>query len=226
MSLAPTIIEKLARARGDLRMGVPIVLAGGGTSAVLIAVEELDTTRLADLRALGRPELALTLRRAETLKARAYDGDLARIEVPADVGLDWLHALADPKDDLRMPMKGPLHSLRDGTADLHRAGLALAKTSRLLPAVLLVKVPDGFSLALREGLSFLTLAEIEQEQLLPSHLHPVSAARVPLAVQAPRITHQRFPKEFPELAMPRFEEYSDVLYRYARENWAKSGGHT
>lgn len=188
MSLAPSIIERLARARGDLRMGVPIVLAGGGTAAVLIAVEELDVARLADLRALGRPELAITLRRAETLKARAYDGDLARIAVPSDVGLDWLRALADPKDDLRVPMKGPLHSLRDGAADLHRAGLALTKGARLLPAVLLVTVPDGFSLAMREGLAFLTLADIESELLSPSPLHPVSAARVPLAAsQAGRV---------------------------------------
>jgi hypothetical protein len=38
-----------------------------------------DAARLAALRGLGRRELAITARRAETLKARAYDGDLARI---------------------------------------------------------------------------------------------------------------------------------------------------
>jgi hypothetical protein len=41
--------------------------------------------RLADLRGAGPPVLALTARRAETLKARAYDGDLARI-VPRAAG--------------------------------------------------------------------------------------------------------------------------------------------
>jgi GTP cyclohydrolase II len=159
MTLAPTLTEKLARARGDLRMGVPVVLVGGG-AVLVIAVEELDAARLADFRALGQPVVALTLRRAETLKARAYDGDLARIAVPGDVGLEWLKSLADPADDLRLPMKGPLMALRDGNADLHRAGLALAKSARLLPAVLVVAIPDGPALALREGLTLLQAGRV------------------------------------------------------------------
>ena len=188
MSLAPTTVEKLARARGDLRMGVPVVLADGGQAALVVAVEVLDAARLEDFRALGRPELALTLHRAETLKARAYDGDLARIAVPADVGVAWLRALADPADDLRVPMKGPLNSLRGGAADMHRAGLALAKAARLLPAVLVVYVPEGLTLAGREGLTFLTLAEIVPELTRLSPMHPVSSARVPMvASQAGRV---------------------------------------
>ncbi|WP_330449539.1 hypothetical protein FLP41_04885 [Paracoccus marcusii] len=51
------------------------------------AVETLSPARLADLRALGLAVLALTGRRAETLKARAYDGDLARVALP--VGPIW-----------------------------------------------------------------------------------------------------------------------------------------
>ncbi|MGV8988283.1 MAG: GTP cyclohydrolase II [Cypionkella sp.] len=187
MSLAPTLTEKLARARGDLRMGVPVVLVGGG-AVLIIAVEELDAARLADFRALGQPVVALTVRRAETLKARAYDGDLARIAVPDDVGLEWLKSLADPADDLRLPMKGPLKALREGSADLHRAGIALAKSARLLPAVLVVEIPDGPGLALREGLTMLALAEIGPELARLSPLHPVSAARVPMvASQAGRV---------------------------------------
>ena len=61
--------------------------------------------------------LAITRHRAETLKARPYDGDLARIIVPRDGGLGWLRAMADPADDLRHPMKGPFHCARDGTAE-------------------------------------------------------------------------------------------------------------
>ncbi|MBI1171530.1 GTP cyclohydrolase II [bacterium] len=187
MTLAPTLTERLARARGDLRMGVPVVLVGEG-AALVVAVEELDAGRLADFRALGQPVVALTLRRAETLKARAYDGDLARIAVPDEVGLEWLKSLADPADDLRLPMKGPLRTLREGRADLHRAGLALAKSARLLPAVLLVAIPDGPGLALREGLTLLALPEILPELTRLSPLHPVSAARVPMvASQAGRV---------------------------------------
>ena len=79
MSFAPTIIERLARARADLRMGVPVVLSGE-TSILVMATETLSAARLSDLHTLGgEPVLAITSRRAETLKVRAYDGDLARI---------------------------------------------------------------------------------------------------------------------------------------------------
>ena len=62
MSFAPDITEVLARARADLRMGVPVVLRGAGGAAVLmLAAETLDAQRLADLRALGgAPVLAIT----------------------------------------------------------------------------------------------------------------------------------------------------------------------
>ena len=86
MSFTPDITEVLARARADLRMGVPIVLIGGhGDAVLMLAAETLEAQRLADLRALGgAPVLAITARRAETLKARAYDGDLARVALPGN----------------------------------------------------------------------------------------------------------------------------------------------
>ena len=187
MTLALTLTERLARARGDLRMGVPVVLAGDG-AALVVAVEELTAERLADLRGFGQPVIALTDRRAETLKARAYDGDLARIALPADQGIDWVRSLADPADDLRWPMKGPLNALREGSAHLHRAALALAKSARLLPAVLVVDIPDAAAVALRHDLSLLQVAEIGPELARLSRLHAVSAARVPLsAAQAGRV---------------------------------------
>ncbi|MFN3722924.1 MAG: GTP cyclohydrolase II [Paracoccaceae bacterium] len=188
MTLAPTIIEQLTRARGDLRMGVPVVLSGNGRAALVVAVEALTAERLGAMRALGVAELALTARRAETLKARAYDGDLARIMVPADAGMDWLRALADPADDLRMPMKGPLRSLREGAADLHRAAIALAKSAHLLPAALLVPVANGLALAARLGLTFLPTEAVAPALLELSPLHEVTSARLPmLASQAGRV---------------------------------------
>ena len=187
MTLALTLTERLARARGDLRMGVPVVLVGEG-AALIVAVEKLTAERLADLRGFGQPVIALTDRRAETLKARAYDGDLARIALPADQGIDWVRSLADPADDLRWPMKGPLNALREGPAHLHRAALALAKSARLLPAVLVVDIPDAAAVALRHDLSLLQVAEIGPELARLSPLHAVSAARVPLsAAQAGRV---------------------------------------
>ena len=109
MSFAPDILERLSRARSDLRMGVPILLTRGDEAFLALAVETLDTARLEDVRTLGNePILTITSRRAETLKARAYDGDIARVRLPQDADLAWLRGIADPADDLNKPMKGPL----------------------------------------------------------------------------------------------------------------------
>jgi GTP cyclohydrolase II len=179
MSLTLSIAERLSRAKFDLRMGVPLVLAGPDGAVLFAAVEALDAPRLADLRGFGAPVLAITARRAETLKARAYDGDLARIQPPVGVDLAWLRSVADPADDLRMPMKGPLTSIRDGGADLHRAALALAKAAHLLPAALVVAVPDPLKLA-SAGLTLLALAEIAPALATLAPLAQVVSARVPL----------------------------------------------
>ncbi len=179
MSLAPSPVERLNRARADLRMGLPVVLLAGETGALVIAAEALTPQRLADLRALpgSRPVLALTAHRAQTLKARAYDGDLARIALPPDAGTDWLRALADPADDLTHPMKGPLATLREGPADLHRAALVLVKSAQLLPAALVGETAEARALAADLGLTTLTLSEA----MIPeTRLTPVIAARVPM----------------------------------------------
>jgi GTP cyclohydrolase II len=189
MVLALSISERLTRARGDLRMGVPVVLCAAGGSALVTAVETLDDARLTDLRSFGLPVLAITARRAETLKARAYDGDLARIVPPADAGLDWLWSVADPADDLRTPMKGPLQSVRDGTADLARAALALAKSAHLLPAALLVPVPDALSLAGKHGLTLLALDEIAPALAALPAMDKVVSARVPLVASSAGRVH-------------------------------------
>lgn len=139
-ALNPTLAELLPRARADLRAGVPIVVSGGGKDALVMAAEAVLPERLAAFRDLGEPVLAITRWRAETLKARAYDGDLARIALPSTATPDWIRSVADPVDDLATPMKGPFKSLRDGTADLHRLALALAKSAYLLPAALVVIV--------------------------------------------------------------------------------------
>lgn len=181
MPLGPSPVERLNRARADLRMGVPVVLCAPEGAALVVAAEVLDAERLSRMREMGPLTLALTARRAETLKARAYDGDLARVVVPGDAGLGWVQAMADPADDLTEPMKGPFQTLRDGPADLHRAAVALAKSARLLPAALLVPVAEPARLAEAEGLTVLDVAEAGAEFLRAPVLHPVVAARVPMA---------------------------------------------
>ena len=177
MGFSPDITERLARARADLRMGVPVVLAGGG---VVMAAETLDAARLADLRALGAPVLAITAWRAQTLKARAYDGDVARVRLPADARLSWVKAIADPADDLRNPMKGPLVSDREGSADLHRAAIALAKSARLLPAALVLEIADPAGFAATHNLTMIPEEAVVDTALSP--MHEIVQARLPLEV--------------------------------------------
>ncbi|SNT28503.1 GTP cyclohydrolase II [Antarctobacter heliothermus] len=178
MGLRPDLNETLARARADLRMGVPVGLTGGGQTVLVASAETLSEARLAALRALGPLDLALTGRRAATLKARAYDDDVARVVVPQDARLSWVQDLADPADDLANPMKGPLQTRRDGSAVLHRLALQLCKGARLLPAALVVKV--SAETATTEGLLLIDAAEAAPLlDALPELDHVVSA-RVPL----------------------------------------------
>ncbi|WP_147126361.1 GTP cyclohydrolase II [Shimia ponticola] len=134
----PTSAEMRARARTDLRMGLPVVIEG----ALVFAIETLQNDRFDALRKMDQPvEIAVTDWRAATLKAHAYDVGTARFGLPADATLDWVHSVADPATDLRHPMKGPFKSLRGGNTDIHRAGIALAKSAQLLPAVIVVAGP-------------------------------------------------------------------------------------
>jgi GTP cyclohydrolase II len=182
MSFSPDVTEILARARADLRMGVPVVLQDGSGGALVLAAETLDAQRLADLHALGgAPVLALTARRAETLKARAYDGDIARVILPADASLAWVLGVADPADDLKKPMKGPLITQRDESADLHRLAVILTKTARLLPAVLVLPLTDPAGFATAHGLTRIDAPRARPLLAAAPEPHPVVSARLPVA---------------------------------------------
>ena len=158
MTLGPTPAERLNRARADLRMGVPVVLVDAGQTTLFAAAEGIGNARLAMIRSLGAPILALTDRRAETLKVAAYDGDLVRLHLPPDADTLWVRDMADPSHDLAHPMKGPFRPLRDGSATPARTALLIAKSAHLLPAVLLVDLPGGAAVAQDQGLTLLDLA--------------------------------------------------------------------
>ena len=164
--LTPDDAEMAARARADLAIGLPV--AAGGV--VLAAVETVPPARLAALRAEGPLRLAITDWRARTLRARAYHGDLALLDPPEGADAAWLRAVADPADDLRVPMKGPLASLRGGDAAPWRMGIALAKAARLLPAVVGVEALPPEGVTRLPGLPD------------PAPPVPVAAARLPMAL--------------------------------------------
>ena len=180
MSLLPTTLERIARARVDLRMGLPVILTNEGQAILTMAVETLRQDRLLDLRDLGDVHLTLTARRAETLKARVYDKDVARISVPTDVDLRWIRSLADPADDLNTPMKGPLMSLRGGCPKLQRLSIALVKSARLLPASVSIALPNAEAVATNYNLTLLSLDAAEPLMNESSPQHPIAAARLPI----------------------------------------------
>lgn len=175
---APTNKEQRARARADLRIGLPVILSDANGAAICVAVENLDAARLKALQGLGDIHMALTDRRAQVLNMPAYDGDVARLEVPAGADLRWLRAMADPADDLRHPMKGPVRAIRAGDAGLARDGIALCKEAQLLPAVLMVALPDPDGFAAVHGLTHLSVGA----DAGAAQMHPVAQASLPMAL--------------------------------------------
>ena len=167
--LAPRPEEIAARARTDLRCGLPVRVG----ELVVAPVETLDAARTG---AMAGAPLAITRRRAEALKARVYDGDLALVAPPAVAGAGWARALADPSGDMGRVPAGPLMTLRGAdpaTLAAARVGIALCKEAHLLPAVLVGRAEAA-------GLTALPSDGIPP----PMGLLPVVGARVPLALAA------------------------------------------
>ena len=177
MTIIPTFLERLARARTDLRLGLPVVLADGPQRVAVLAADGIDAARLDALLALGEGVLVVTDRRATTLNARAYDGDLARLSLPRNVDANWIRSVADPQDDLSHPMKGPFTSAREGSAAPHRAALGLVKSARLLPACVVVPVTDSLP-----DLTVLDLDALTTALAAPVAHDAVVSGRVPLAL--------------------------------------------
>lgn len=177
MGFLPTLDDLIARARTDLRLGLPVVLEHEARLSLVFAAEGLTDANLKQARVMGQPEMAITAWRAKTLQARAYDGDLARLVIPESATADWVACVADPKDDLSNPMKGPFTSLRDGASEVHRAALALTKSAWLLPAAVIVPV----DVASKE-LTWLNAIEVERALAAPAVHRNVVSGRVPLSV--------------------------------------------
>lgn len=180
MTLVPTVLEKIARARTDLRLGLPVVLTGDGVTLAVLAADGITPERLRATLALGPAVLAVTERRAQTLHARAYDGDLARLELPEDVDAAWIASVADPQDDLNRPMKGPFTSVRGGEVHLHRAALQLVKSAWLLPAAVVVEIKG----AIPEELTRLGIEGLVTNLAAPVAHSRVVSGRVPMALSS------------------------------------------
>jgi len=158
-------------------MGLPVRLMHGNTGLLAAPAETVGPVRLQQLVTRGAV-LALTRRRAETLKIRAYDGDIARIALPADIDCAGLRAIVDPADDLRHPLKGPFRPARGGDPALARAAILLMKSARLMPAAILAG--DGGS----DGLTSLDIGALHD---LPAAMTDVVAANLPMSAGRGRL---------------------------------------
>lgn len=181
-SLAPTAVERLMRLKGDLRLGLPVVLTGEGTACLVVPIETLSVERHAALLTGGpRAEVVVTRHRAAMLGLTDLpDADVVALAVPAQAGLEWLLALADPASGA-LPAAGALPLRGRAGQTIHRAGVALAKSAQLLPAVLVVQVEDGLASAMRHGLTVMEAGAILTELTRARVQHPVASARLPMA---------------------------------------------
>ena len=169
--------ERVARMVSDLRLGLPVALLSPSEAALVLPVETLSAERFA---AIGAPrQLVVTSRRAEALRHRPHEGEVALLPVPADARLDWVRSLADPSR--RMPASDavPQAPQQQPTA-LHRAAIRLVKAAELLPAALVVTGPDVMQTAMRNGLGILGADEVLAQLLAPRDPRPISDARVPM----------------------------------------------
>ncbi|RVT82115.1 GTP cyclohydrolase II [Rhodobacteraceae bacterium CCMM004] len=181
-----TIAERLARARADLAQGLPVGVGTGGAWWLALAAEGARGPRLTALLEGGAAVLAITAERAATLRARAYDGDLARLPLAAGTREAEIAAIADPARDLDTPLKGPFAALREGDAAPARAALALAKAAQRLPAAVLAPVA-----APPPEITALDLAALPTETPPPG-MRRVVGARLPMALAgAGRLTVYR-----------------------------------
>ena len=180
--LLPTLPERLARARGDLAMGLSCLLTHEGARAVIVAVETLSQARFDALcQRFGTPELILTAQRAQAIMPVAVEikEPLVRLQPPAPAGLEWFKALSDTQFDAGRRPAGPLHMIRSPQTSLHGLSIKLVKLAELLPAVAMFTVAGDACLD-DLPLAALVADEALDALMIPPVLAQVSAAALPL----------------------------------------------
>jgi GTP cyclohydrolase II len=128
----------LLRIKGDLRLGLPVVLQDGQNRILAALVESVSEDRFLAMTSTGRPELVLTRRRAAALGARwSINADVLRLKIQRGSKLSWLHALAGQRTDDGLTGTVGNGPLLAGTPE-QVAAINLAKSTQAMPAVLTV----------------------------------------------------------------------------------------
>ncbi|MDX5382776.1 MAG: GTP cyclohydrolase II [Rhodobacterales bacterium] len=182
------------RTKGDLRMGLPVLITHEAETCLVVAVETLSQERLDAVIACGAGAgLVLTRNRAAALgilDAEALPTDTLVLPVPQGASLSWLLAMADPSRGMlrdAVPLSDEQTDRVAPGTGVHKAGVALAKAAQLLPAVVAVPLApgaqaDALTRTDPNGLSALRAQDILVELSKERMQHPVSSARLPMAV--------------------------------------------
>ena len=150
MKIQTSPIEQTTRLICEIKLGRPVIIENCKSACFVFAVETLNSSLVAEINELNNEKhLAITSRRAETLNARPYDGDMARVVLPPKVTFDWLLAAANPALDLNHPLKGPFQTMRDGETNISRSALELCKKAQLLPAAIVIPLAKDIKKNLR-----------------------------------------------------------------------------
>jgi len=162
------------RAVEELRRGRAIRLADGDASLLLAAVETLEASVFERMMSLqqGTPRLLVTAERARVLRpGPAFEGP-ASIPVGRDTGLELLRSWAGLKSAWDAASRPRIQAV-DRRLPV-AAAFRLAKSGRLLPALLAVRAPDD------PGAGVVTVRVGGLDRLPGDELTLVSRAEVPL----------------------------------------------
>jgi len=175
------------RAVAELRRGEPVVLANAdGRSALVLAAEMVTGPALARLRKEGgRLHLALSGPRAAALGGVGLGNGPVAIPLAPEIDPEQVAALADPTRNATRPDPGRLFGPVDSASvEMAEAAIQLMRIARLLPAVLILPLPDGSATAVAAA-RMLVMVETDA---VAAHgptgaavLQRVAEARVPLA---------------------------------------------
>ena len=141
---------RVDRAQTELAHGRAVCLSGpvGAVACNLVAaVETLNAGRLAWMASWGAPlQLLLTAERALTLgfSVSSLPGSAVSVSLPSGVSLEMLLTLAavTPASDLPMSMASlSVLPQSTGQQQVLASALALAKSGRLMPALLIAELP-------------------------------------------------------------------------------------
>ena len=126
------------------------------------------------------PDIVFTHQRAKTLKIRLYTPDIVRVPLPDWLSVHQIQQLADPQFDLVAPMRGPFHAKRDPVPDSVSAGVKLAKISKILPSILVSRVPLERMDQTPEILKVFSEDIENYDVSIASRLEKITSAQVPL----------------------------------------------